>query len=491
MKKNMSYIHFAIGLAIMVGFRFIPLGVLPNVTAVGLSVLGVFLGTIYMWSTIDPAVASLTSICMLCFSGFAPTAGVLQQCFGNPVVTQMFFLMVFMGGLTDRRLTVYIARWIMTRKFVEGKPWVFTLVMLVGTYVMSVFIGAFAPIFLFWPVLYGVFEEVGYKPGDKYPTIMLIAIVVAALVGFPVPPYMSNGLALLGNYRGLIANNFTSLATMPGVMVSNASYFIGCFTLGLVLIAAVVLVMKFVFKPDVTPLKQVTIEMLERNPLPPMNKSQKTYGVFLGIFVFVMLVPSLLPNLPVLSFLNANSLVLATVLVTALALINFDEEGPVLRFGPVMGQHFSWPTYFLCVSAILIGAVLTAESTGITPFLNTILAPIFNGMSGFTFTVVLLLVCIVLTNISNSLVIGMILQPVVLTYCATANVNPAPIITLLIFTVLLTAACTPAASPFAAMLFGNKKWLASGDVYKYSLTIVAVETVIIIALGIPFINILL
>ena len=85
----------------------------------------------------------------------------------------------------------------------------------------------------------------------------------------------------------------------------------------------------------------------------------------------------------------------------------------------------------------------------------------------------------------------MILQPVALTYCATANVNPAPIIALLIFTVLLTAACTPAASPFAAMLFGNKKWLAAGDVYKYSMTIVAVEAVIIIGLGIPFINILL
>ena len=490
MKKNMSYIHFAIGLAIMIGFRFIPEGVLPAVTPVGLSVLGVFIGTIYLWSTIDPAVASLTSICMLCFSGFGNTQSVLQQTFGNPVVTQMFFLMIFMGGLTDRKLTVYIARWIMTRKFVEGKPWVFTFVMLFGTFVMSVFIGAFAPIFLFWPVLYGVFEDVGYKPGDKYPTVMLIAIVVAALIGFPVPPYMSNGLALLGNFRGLIANNFQVLATMPGVMISNATYFLGCFSLGTLLVVAVVLVMKFVFKPDVAPLKQVTIEMLERNPLPPMNKSQKTYGIFLGIFVFIMLVPSLLPNLPVLSFLNANSLVLGTCLVTILALINFGEEGPVLRFGPVMGQQFSWPTYFLCVSAIVIGSVLTNEATGITPFLNTILAPIFNGMSGFTFTIVLLAVCIVLTNISNSLVIGMILQPVALTYCATANVNPAPIITLLIFTVLLSAACTPAASPFAAMLFGNKKWLASGDVYKYSITIVAVEAVIIIGLGIPFINML-
>ena len=154
MKKNMSYIHFAIGLAIMIGFRFIPEGTLPAVTPVGLSVMGVFIGTIYLWSTIDPAVASLTSICMLCFSGFGNTQTVLQQTFGNPVVTQMFFLMIFMGGLTDRRLTVYIARWIMTRKFVEGKPWVFTFVMLLGTFTMSVFIGAFAPIFLFWPVVY-------------------------------------------------------------------------------------------------------------------------------------------------------------------------------------------------------------------------------------------------------------------------------------------------------------------------------------------------
>ena len=91
---------------------------------------------------------------------------------------------------------------------------------------------------------------------------MLIAIVVAALIGFPVPPYMSNGLALLGNFRGLL-ENFPTLAAMDGVMISNASYFIGCFTFGILLICAIVLVIKYVFKPDVTPLKQVTIEMLE------------------------------------------------------------------------------------------------------------------------------------------------------------------------------------------------------------------------------------
>lgn len=488
MKKNMHYIHFAIGMIIMMAFRFIPVGVLPAVTEVGLQVMGIFVGTIYLWTTIDPTTSSLTAIVMLALSDFAPVGAVISACFGNPVVVQMFFLMIFMGGLTNRKLTAYIGRWILTRKFIEGKPWVFTCAVLLGTYIMSVFIGAFAPIFLFWPILYGVFEDVGFKKEDKYPRILVLAVVIAALVGFPVPPYMANGLALLGNYRGLL-QNFPALLAMEGVMISNASYFIGCFTLGLVLIAAVVLVMKYVFKPDVSPLKNVTIEMLERNPLPPMNKAQKTYGIFLVIFVFIMLVPSLLPNLPVLGFLNANSLIMATLLVTILCLISF-EDGPVLKLGEVMGRDFAWPTFWLCTAAIYIGSTITDASTGIVGFLNIILSPIFSKMSGTLFTIVVLAVAIVLTNICNSLVIGMILQPVILTYCVTAGVNPAPIITLMIFTVLLTAACTPAASPFAAMLFGNKEYLTSGDVYKYSLTFVAVEAIIILVLGIPFINLL-
>lgn len=489
MKKiKTSYIHFAIGFLIMIAFRLIPIGTLPKVTEVGLQIMGIFVATIYLWSTIDPLTSSLFAITMIAVSDFATAGEVLATCFGNPVVVQMFFLMIFMGGLTNRKLTVYIGRWLMTRKIVEGKPWVFTTVILVGTYIMSVFIGAFAPIFLFWPVLYGVFEDVGFKKTDNYPKIMIIAVVIAALIGFPVPPYMGNGLALLGNYRGLL-QNFPVLMKMSGVMASNAIYFIGCFVMGLLLLIATILVMKLVFKPDVTPLENITIEMLERNPLPSMNKAQKTYGVFLIIFIFCMLVPSLLPTLPVLSFLNTNSYVIPTLLTTLLCLISF-EDGPILKINEVMGKDFAWPTFLLCTSAILIGGVLTNEVTGITPFLNTVLSPIFSGMSGFVFTIALLLVAIVLTNICNSLVIGMILQPVVLTYCVSANVNPAPIITLLIFTVLLSAACTPAASPFAAMLFGNKEYLTSGDVYKYTLVFVAVETVIILVIGIPFINLL-
>lgn len=485
-----TYIHFIIGTVIMIAFRFFPEGFLPNVTPVGYQVLGIFIGTIYLWSTIDPLTSSVYSIVMLAFSDYSPAGPILKECFGNPTVVQMFFMMVFMAGLTERKLTVYIARWLMTRKIVEGRPWVFTFIMMLGSLIIATFINAFTAIFLFWPVLYDVFNDVGFKKTDKYPKIMLIAIVVSSLVGFPIPPYMSNGLALLGNYRSLL-QNFPALQNMEGVLVSDAAYFIGCLTMGIALLVLILLLMKFVFRPDVSPLKSVTIEMLNRNPLPPMNKGQKIYGLTLCAFIFFMLVPTLLPSVPFFGFIKANSFAVAVAVVFVVVLLRDEEGAPVLRMGPTMGKHMAWPTYFLCVAAILLGSVLTNESTGITPFLNAILGPIFNGMSGTTFTVALLVICILLTNISNSLVIGMILQPVVLTFCAANGVNPAPIISLLTFTVLMTAACTPAASPFAAMLFGNKEWLTSGDVYKYATVMVLLEAVFVLVIGIPYINILM
>lgn len=485
-KRKKMLIHYVIGLAIMILGRFIPLGILPGITEIGLQVVGVFVGTLYLWTTIDPTVASLTSVFMLAFTDYGTTAAVFATCFGNVTVVQLMFLMMFMGGLTHRKLTLYIARWLMTRKFIEGRPWAFTAIILYGTFLMATFIGCFAPIFLFWPVLYGVYDDVGFKKTDVYPKVMTLAVVVCALVGFPVPPYMSNGLALLGNYRGLIPN-FPALAAMDGVMISDASYFIACFLMGLLLVTVVILVMKFIFRPDVSPLKEITVEMLEKNPLPPMSLSQRIYGVFLCIFIFVMLVPSLLPNVPILSFLNANAYAMPMVLCVILALLPA-EDGSVLKLEEVMGRHFGWPTYFLCTSAILLGGVLTNESTGITSFLNTVLSPVFNGMSGTVFTIVLMILLVLLTNICNSLVIGMIMQPVALTYCTNAGINPAPIITMLIFTVLLSAACTPAASPFAAMLFGNKEYLTAKDIYKYSTTFVVIELIVILVIGTPVFN---
>ena len=106
--------------------------------------------------------------------------------------------------------------------------------------------------------------------------------------------------------------------------------------------------------------------------------------------------------------------------------------------------------------------MLTNEKTGLSAFLSANLGPIFSGMDLIVFAIVLLIVLMLLSNVCNSLVVGMILQPIILLYCQTNGVEAAALVTISTFFVLSCAMFTPSASPFAAMLFSNRKGWRGG-----------------------------
>lgn len=69
-KISKTLVHSIIGILIMFLFRFLPIS-LPEVTDVGMAVIGVFIGTIYLWITVDdPIWTSVISMCMLVYAGF-------------------------------------------------------------------------------------------------------------------------------------------------------------------------------------------------------------------------------------------------------------------------------------------------------------------------------------------------------------------------------------------------------------------------------------
>lgn len=475
-----TMIHSAIGIAIMLVICLLPVRP-PHITEVGMKVLGIFAGTLYLWTTVSPLWSSLFSVAMLGIIGYDTMPNVLMQCFGNSVVVQMFFIMVFIAALTHYGITEYIGRFFLTRKFTNGRPWAFSFVILFGAFIMSVFVNCFAPIFLFWPVMYDVFKEVGFKKGAVYPKLMVILVVIAALLGFPVAPYMQNSLALLSNYRKMAG---------AGVSINDGAFFAFCFVTSLLILVAVVLFTKFVLRPDVTPLKKLRVEDLQKKPLPPMNRSQLVLFWAFGIYIISMLLPTLFPQVPVMKHLSSSSIGFALLFVALLCGILIDGR-PVIEFSRVMEKDFAWVTFFLCATAILLGNVLTNKSTGITAFLNAVLSPLFQGMGTLTFTVVLLLTSLVLTNFCNHLVVGMILEPVILTYCAVSGANAAPLVTILIFFILLSAPITPAGSPFSAMMFGNTEWLQPKDIFKYVSSYMVVITALVLLVGIPLVNVLL
>ena len=483
-KSRMTVIHSIIGVAIMLFFRYLPLN-LPEVTPVGMQVLGIFIGTLYLWTFVDPAWGSLMSVAMLGFSDYMPMSGVIKEAFGSAVTQQVFFLMIMSGSLVYYKITLYIGRFFLTRKFTNGKPWLLVFVVCLGAYLIAGFINCFTAIFLFWPILYDIFDELGYKKGDAFPRVFLTLVVVSALIGFPMAPYMQNGLALLSNFATITAN----LPDGP-VVVNNASYMAVAIILGMILLTANVLYAKFVIRPDVTKLKNYDVEILNKNPLPPMDARQKVIAAGFFLLVLCLMFPSLVPSLPGMAFLANNSYGLCIFAVATLAAIQIDGK-PALELPKVVASNVNWGAYFIILAAILLGNVLTSDATGVTAFLNTVLSPLFAGMSATVFIVFLLLVAGILTNVSNSLVIGMILQPVVVAYCTQSGADPRPIVTLLILFVLLSAAITPAASPFAAILHSNKEWVPTKYVYQYTAPMVIIEFVLTLVIGIPLANMLM
>lgn len=108
MKSGVKYyIHCIIGILIMLVFRFIsPFG---PVTEVGVKVLGVFLGTMYLWTFVDTLWPSLFGVLMLGFTGFGSFNGLLSSTFGNPIVIMLFFVIMLTGAITEEGICEYIS----------------------------------------------------------------------------------------------------------------------------------------------------------------------------------------------------------------------------------------------------------------------------------------------------------------------------------------------------------------------------------------------
>jgi len=224
-KSNISnVIHMVIGLGIMFFGRMLPApsmvveaseklinlglpqvdgGVLLSITPVGMTVVTIFIGVVYLWTTVDTMWPSLLGVLLLGMSDYAPMTVVLKQYLGNPMVVMIFFLFVFAAILVHSNLSHYLVRWFMTHPRVQGRPWLFTAAILLATY----FVGFFEQVtacFLMLPVLYVVFEEVGFKKGDRYVTFMTVNIIVMALLSFASDPIKAGAFYLLANCAGLL-----------------------------------------------------------------------------------------------------------------------------------------------------------------------------------------------------------------------------------------------------------------------------------------------
>lgn len=254
-------------------------------------------------------------------------------------------------------------------------------------------------------------------------------------------------------------------------------------------IIAMVLIMKWIIKPDIKLLRDITVEKLNREALPPMNRIQWIISLSILIFILAMLFPVVFGNNPLAELLQNNIHGIAMTIVAVLALITVKGEA-VLPFNEVMKNNFSWPTYLIIATSLLLGDALTSEKVGFTALLENLLSPVFQDMNIVALTILAVLIGVLTSNVLNSVVVVLILQPIIYTYSQIHGMDVTAVIALMTFSTIGSAAITPSASPYAATIFAQRDYVTPLEVYKFTSLFVLAETIILLVIGLPLANLL-
>ncbi|MDO4281942.1 MAG: hypothetical protein Q4C56_09955 [Peptococcaceae bacterium] len=468
-KRDLTWLHFIIILALMFGFGYLP--PIGTVTTVGMKMLGVFLGLLYGWSTCGMLFPSLLGWVAIGFSGIAPVKDIMTQGFGNEIIIFLVFILVLVQMLADSGAVDNVANYIITRPWLQGRPWLFSAIFLCVCGLLASFGQAFAAFLLCWGILFSIFDKVGYRPYEMYPAIMIIGVIISASPFGIMLPFKAMPMVIL--------NAFSSITQ---IQVGYLPYMLVMIPAGLLMIAGYILACRFILRPDVSKMKNCDVTQLVQGET-KVTKHQKAVLFAFGVVLLLLLIPGVLPTSWKFTQLisgtgNAALMALCTV---AFSLIKVEGK-PILDFNKSVKDGLNWPIIFMLVVIMLLTSLLMSDATGIQPWLVGMLSPVLTKFSGLGFLIALFVITLVLTQFMNNIIVGVMFLPILGTFYETVGANPV-VGTMLILLAINTAFLTPAASPATAMCFAQTGWIHTKDIFK----IMAICVVTFTVLGLPLI----
>lgn len=477
------YIHCLIGLAIMAIFWF--MAPIEPITPVGMKVVGAFLGMVYLWSAVGSLWPSLLGLTLIALSGYGGQGAVgfkavFLNAFGADTVLLTLFAMVLFGAMDEAGCTKYIARWLLTRKIINGRPYAFMGVVWFTCYVISTLVSPITGLILMWPITLRIMDTLKIERGDKIWPFFFVGMFAVMTLGQPFFPFMGAQLIVVSAY-GSMTGVPADLTPVPYV-----SYMALNFIMTMLLMVTYIIILKFILRPDVNKLKGVDADHLAiEQPLPPMVWPQKTMMIMIPLYLIMLLVPSFLDKSnPVVNLLaTLGPLGVTIVWIIFFCIIRYQGK-EVLNFKEVSYKQFNWGIFFMIAAAVYGANALSNDATGVKDFLLNALNPILGGQSEMGFVAIMFTVALILTNFANNAAMAVVLMPVVLAFCDQMGLNPMPVamgVTMMVFVAMLT----PAASPHAGMMHGRTDIYKTGEILRLGFPICLVTLVYYIFIGYP------
>ncbi len=487
-KKSKYALHVAIGFAIVAVFWVIP--PIEPITEVGMKCVGIFIGMVYMWSTIGALWPSVAGLVLFGISGYAGDGvsgfnQVMMEALGSNTVVMVLFCMILFGALDEVGDTKYIAKFFLTRKIFQNRPYVFLAVFYLTCFVLGALISPISSLILLWPVALSILEELDIRRTDKVWKFFFVGMFLVSTLGQPLFPFMRAPLIPVSAFAKMTANMGTPME------IPTLQYMVLCIIMT-TLVVAVFLILIKLRRVDMSKLKAVEPAIIEKKmPLPKMNLQQKLYIWMVPAYLLMIMVPPFFKGMgiPVFDLLNTMGPTGIAVFWVVLFVAIRWQGKPLLPFKEVAYKQMNWGILFMVAAAVYGAGTLSSSSTGVTDFLVQALNPLLGGQSEMVFVIIMFTVALVITNFANNAAMAVVLMPVVLTFSNQLGINPIPVamgVILMVFVAMLT----PAASPQAGMMFGRKDIYSGKDIMSVGLPMCIVTLVLYISIGYPLAKLL-
>ena len=459
-KKDLYYVHVAIGFAIIALFWIIP--PIEPITPLGMRCVGTFLGMIYLWSMVEAMWPSLVGLFLFGLSGYQEGGmnAVWLNAVGNYTVLLTLFAMTLFGGVAEVGDTDYIAKWFLTKKIFKHRPYVFIVIFYLCCMVLSALVSPISELIILWPIALGLMKNMGVERCDRVWSYFFVGMFLVSTLMQPFFPFQGAQLVPISAFAGMTAQMGNPM-TIPYV-----PYMALNLIMTLLIMAIYLLAMKFILRVDVSKMASIDPEMVEKQmQLPPMNFQQKAFLWMIPIYLVLAIVPSFFPNNPIGAFFGKMGILGITVMIVCFFVIFRWNGKPLLDFKEVAYRQMNWGIFFMIAAAVYGANSLSNAQCGVTDFLVQMLNPILGGQSEQMFVLIMFAVALIITNFANNAAMAVVLLPVAVTFSNQLGIDPIPVmigIILMVFVAMLT----PSASPHGGMMHGRKDIYSTAEILK-------------------------
>lgn len=420
-KDTKSTLVLILALVVIIGSRFIPGAAGLSVDAI--AVLGVFFGSLIMWIglSIDwPSMITLLALGLIPVFGFSST---FAGAFGNTTVAFLIFTFALVYPLAKtnfvRRCTVSF----ITNRIARKGPWYFVCFLLAAVTFMGLFISPSVLFVAFMPFLEDIYSVLGIKKGGK--TGNMIMMGTAFCIS------LSSGMTAIGHVWPTMAIGYYTAAT--GNDVNQFQYMAMGIPTGIILIALLILVFKFLYRPDDIQDIQPEKAMNLRGTVPPADTREKIILAVMFLTVFLWVGPSFIKGIlpDVYTMVNGWSTAMPPLLGCIILFIAKTDGERIMNFKEVTSKGILWGSILMTAAATQLGSCLTNADVGISEWLTATLQPLTSNLPVIGMILFFMTWAVVETNFSSNIVTTTVVSAValsVLTALPEGSVNVGAVV---------------------------------------------------------------